>query len=139
MPRSTWDLLENLDNRHMIPRRKCWMWSLLGGSGMMLLLFVLCVDIPSRQDTTTTAITMLGYKTREFYERKHRLPSDLDELKPDPSLRKDGWGQPISYAVTASNTFRLSSLGPSRKSGGQTIEYSFDVSDPAALAGTRSR
>lgn len=89
----------------------------------------------TKGEITLNAIVKLGTEARKFYKLSHRLPSSLEELNLGPDYRKDGWGRPIIYAITSSNTFLLTSVGGGGKMNMDNIIYQFDVLDPGALAG----
>jgi hypothetical protein len=89
----------------------------------------------TKGEITLNAIVKQGTEARKFYELNQRLPLSLEELKISPDHRKDGWGHPITYAITSRNTFILTGVGGGGNTNKDNIVYQFDVLDPSALAG----
>jgi hypothetical protein len=112
--------------------KKRWV-ALVAGAGVLVLLFISFADWPLKSDTTLGNISRLGLEVHTFYEANHRLPSNLEELKVGPRLRNDGWGRPITYMVTSSNSYVLRSFGPGGKLGKDNMVYSFDASDVSGV------
>lgn len=124
----------------MSPQKKAWL-ALAAAIALFAILFVSFAGWPSKRDTTLGNISRLGLQVHNFYEASHRLPVSLEELKPDPRFRNDAWGRPITYTITASNSYVLRSLGPDGKPGKDNVAYAFDAADlsgtPMKYAGPR--
>lgn len=113
---------------HMSLGKKGWL-ALAAAAALLVMLFVSFADWPSRRDTTLGNISRFGLQVHSFYEANHRLPADLEELRPDPRFRNDAWGRPITYTVTSTSSYVLRSLGPDGKPGKDNMAYSFDAAD----------
>lgn len=112
--------------------KKGWV-ALAVGVGLFVVLFLSCFETVPKKDLTLGNISSLGLQVHSFYEANHRLPTSLEELKPDPRFRNDAWGRPITYTIRTSNNYVLRSLGPEGKSGNDNVAYAFDAAD---LSGT---
>jgi hypothetical protein len=105
----------------------------VAGIGLVTAVFLSCIEVAPKSAVTLTAISRLGIDVHSFYETNHHLPTNLEELKPDPRFRNDAWGRPITYTITSSNSYVLRSLGPDGKRGKENMAYTFDAAD---LSGT---
>jgi len=108
--------------------KRGWVALAVSVSLSILVLFS-CVEIVPKEDLTLGNMSILGLQVHNFYEADRRLPGSLEELKPDPQFRNDGWGRPIIYTITSSNSYILTSLGPDGKPGKDNMAYAFDAAD----------
>lgn len=113
-------------------RRKCW--AFLGVAvGLLLLVFLSCVEKVPKKDLTFTAINSVSLEINRYYQTNHHLPPSLAALNIAPQSLSDGWGRRIVYTVTNSNRYVLKSLGPGGKPGEDNTAYSFDPRDVAPV------
>ncbi len=103
---------------------------------------------PNATAMLATAVNLENVQegVREFYQKHHRLPATLADVKKlydawKPGRKrakwdeviKDGWGSPILYEQTGATTYRLTSFGCDRAPGGEDeakdIHANIDVTE----------